>query len=101
MLRVTLHHNELVDLEQRAPRVRFGQAHVYHNVYKASNPDHYQYSWGVGVESSIIARNNTFELAGGIPPAQIIRNFGGTGIDEEGTGGERTPRQRTGRLQLG
>lgn len=59
MLRVTLHHNELVDLEQRAPRVRFGQAHVYHNVYKASNPDHYQYSWGVGVESSIIARNNT------------------------------------------
>lgn len=84
-LRVTLHHNELVDLEQRAPRVRFGQAHVYNNVYRVSNPDHYQYSWGVGVESSIIARNNTFELAAGIPPAQIIQNFGGTGIDEEGT----------------
>lgn len=84
-LRVTLHHNELVDLEQRAPRVRFGQAHVYNNVYRVSNPSHYQYSWGVGVESSIIARNNTFELAAGIPPAQIIRNFGGTGIDEEGT----------------
>lgn len=84
-LRVTLHHNELVDLEQRAPRVRFGQAHVYNNVYRVSNPDHYQYSWGVGVESSIIARNNSFELAAGIPPAQIIQNFGGTGIDEEGT----------------
>ncbi len=84
-LRVTLHHNELVDLEQRAPRVRFGQAHVYNNVYRVSNPDHYQYSWGVGVESSIIARNNTFELAPGISPAQIIQNFGGTGIDEEGT----------------
>jgi pectate lyase len=84
-LRVTLHHNELVDLEQRAPRVRFGQAHVYNNVYRVTNPDQYQYSWGVGVESSIIARSNTFELPPGIPPSQIIRNFGGTGIDEEGT----------------
>jgi pectate lyase len=84
-LRVTLHHNELIDLEQRAPRVRFGQAHVYNNVYRVTSPDRYQYSWGVGVESSIIARNNTFELAPGIPPAQIIRSFGGTGIDEEGT----------------
>lgn len=84
-LRVTLHHNELVDLEQRAPRVRFGQAHVFNNVYKVSNPDHYQYSWGAGVESSIIARNNTFELADGISADHIIRNFGGTGIDEEGT----------------
>ncbi|ACL38494.1 Pectate lyase/Amb allergen [Pseudarthrobacter chlorophenolicus A6] len=84
-LRVTLHHNELVDLEQRAPRVRFGQAHVYNNVYRVTDPGHYQYSWGAGVESSIIARNNTFELAEGVPAAQIIRNFGGTGIDESGT----------------
>ncbi|MDQ0692790.1 hypothetical protein [Arthrobacter sp. W4I7] len=50
-----------------------------------TNPEHYQYSWGAGVESSIIARNNTFELAAGVSPAQIIRNFGGTGIDEEGS----------------
>jgi pectate lyase len=84
-LRVTLHHNELVDLEQRAPRVRFGQAHVYNNVYRVTDPGHYQYSWGAGVESSIIARNNTFALAEGISPASIIRNFGGTGIDEQGT----------------
>lgn len=84
-LRVTLHHNELVDLEQRAPRVRFGQAHVYNNVYRVTSPELYQYSWGVGVESSIIARNNAFELEEGVSAAQIIRNFGGTGIDEEGT----------------
>lgn len=47
--------------------------------------DRRQYSWGVGVESSIIARNNTFELAAGISPGRIIRDFGGTGIDEAGT----------------
>ncbi|PNI08327.1 pectate lyase [Arthrobacter sp. AFG7.2] len=84
-LRVTLHHNELVDLGQRAPRVRFGQAHVYNNVYRVTDAGQYQYSWGVGVESSIIAQNNTFELAAGIPPARIIGTFGGTGIDEQGT----------------
>jgi pectate lyase len=84
-LRVTLHHNELIDLEQRAPRVRFGQVHVYNNVYRQTDPDRYQYSWGVGVESSIIARNNTFLLAEGIPTDRIIYNWGGTGIDEAGT----------------
>lgn len=84
-LRVTLHHNELVDLEQRAPRVRFGQAHVYNNVYRQTDPNRYQYSWGVGVESSIIARNNSFLLAEGIAADRIIYNWGGTGIDEAGT----------------
>lgn len=84
-LRVTLHHNELVDLNQRAPRVRFGQAHVYDNTYRVTDPGHYIYSWGVGVESSIIARENTFELAEGVNPDRIIGHFGGTGIDAAGT----------------
>ncbi|GAA4978770.1 pectinesterase family protein [Kineococcus glutinatus] len=84
-LRVTLHHNEMVDLVQRAPRVRFGQAHVYDNVYRVSDPENYQYSWGVGVESSIIARENTFELADGIGADRIVHDWGGTGIDAAGT----------------
>ncbi len=84
-LRVTLHHNEFTDLVQRAPRVRYGQVHVYDNLYRVPEPGHYEYSWGVGVESSIIARENTFELAAGVGPADIIHNWGGAGIDESGT----------------
>lgn len=84
-IRVTLHHNELVDLVQRAPRVRYGQAHVYNNLYRVTDPEHYEYSWGVGVESSIIARQNTFELAAGVGAADIIHNWGGKGIDAAGT----------------
>lgn len=84
-LRVTMHHNELVDLVQRAPRVRFGQVHVYDNVYRVTDPARYDYSWGVGVESSITARENTFELARGLEAGRIIRAWGGTGIDVEGT----------------
>ncbi|TDC22646.1 pectinesterase family protein [Kribbella albertanoniae] len=84
-IRVTLHHNEFVDLVQRAPRVRYGQALVYNNLYRVTDPEHYEYSWGVGVESSITARQNTFELADGVAPAEIIYNWGGTGIDASGT----------------
>ncbi|GAA1770828.1 hypothetical protein GCM10009734_94430 [Nonomuraea bangladeshensis] len=32
-LRVTLHHNLLSGLNQRAPRVRHGKVHVYNNAY--------------------------------------------------------------------
>jgi pectinesterase len=84
-LRVTMHHNELVDLVQRAPRVRFGQVHVYDNVYRVTDGARYDYSWGVGVESSITARENTFRLADGIDAGRIIRAWGGTGIDADGT----------------
>ena len=84
-LRVTLHHNEFTDLVQRAPRVRFGQVHVYNNVYSVGNPDSYIYSWGVGVESSVVARNNTFHLDGGLGADRIIGHFGGTSIDAAGT----------------
>lgn len=84
-LRVTMHHNELIDLVQRGPRVRFGQVHVYDNVYRVTDPARYGYSWGVGVESSIKARENTFELADGVDAGRIIGDAGGTGIDVEGT----------------
>ncbi|GAA1175318.1 hypothetical protein GCM10009674_09900 [Nesterenkonia xinjiangensis] len=84
-LRVTMHHNEFVDLVQRAPRVRFGQVHVYNNLYRATDSSPYLYSWGVGVESSITARNNAFELADDVAAADIIHAWGGEGIVEEGT----------------
>lgn len=83
-LRVTLHHNELTGLVQRAPRVRFGQANVYNNLYRVTDKDRYEYSWGAGVESSIIARNNWFDLADGVTADRIIHDWGGTGIAESG-----------------
>ncbi|WP_139827615.1 pectinesterase family protein [Nesterenkonia sp. PF2B19] len=84
-LRVTMHHNEFTDLVQRAPRVRYGQVHVYNNLYRVAESAPYLYSWGVGVESSITARNNAFELGDGVTAADIIHAWGGDGIVEEGT----------------
>lgn len=90
-LRITLHHNQLTDLVQRAPRVRFGKVHVYNNLYAAASDSGYLYSWGVGLQSAIYAQNNAFELAEPYSAADIIDNLGGTAIHEEGSYVNRRP----------
>jgi pectate lyase len=86
-LKVTLHHNLFEDLGQRAPRVRFGQVHVYNNYYKISNPENYVYSWGVGIESATYAENNFFRVnpSTDITPDRFIARFNGLAIHESGT----------------
>jgi pectate lyase len=79
-LRVTLHHNSFENLGQRAPRVRFGQVHVYNNYYKIGNPSDYGYSWGVGIESAIYAQSNYFDADPSIPPRRFISRLNGTAI---------------------
>ncbi|HEY7508729.1 MAG TPA: polysaccharide lyase family 1 protein [Vicinamibacteria bacterium] len=84
-LRVTLHHNLWEDLGQRTPRVRFGQVHVYNNLYRLPDVDDYGYSLGVGIESAIYAENNLFEAPREITPDQVIERFNGTAIHATGT----------------
>ncbi|KGH48022.1 hypothetical protein IN07_04650 [Modestobacter caceresii] len=89
-LRVTFHHNLWEDIGQRAPRVRYGDVHVYNNWYVVSDPAAYQYSWGVGVEAEIVADNNFVQLAPGVDPASFVEDWrgdvlDGAGLDESGT----------------
>jgi pectate lyase len=84
-LRVTLHHNLFDEVGQRAPRVRFGQVHVYNNYYKIERNPAYVYSWGVGIESAIYAENNFFKTDESILPEQFIARFNGSAILESGT----------------
>ena len=92
-LRVTLHHNEFRDLGQRAPRVRFGQVDVYNNHYVQTAHDEYPYvySWGLGVESKLVAEQNAFTVADGFDPAAIIGVYKGTTITETGNLVNRQP----------
>jgi pectate lyase len=83
-LRVTVHHNRFDNVFQRAPRVRFGQVDVYDNYYVATDPD-YQYSLGVGVQSSIYAQNNFFRLGAGVPTANVIHYWKGAAITATGS----------------
>ncbi len=83
-LRVTLHHNEFRDLGQRVPRVRFGQVDAYNNHYLQRTGDDYTYvySWGIGIESHLVAEHNALTLAPEIPRSAVIRRFNGTAMTE-------------------
>jgi len=86
-LRATFHHNLFDGIVQRAPRVRFGQVHIYNNYYKIERLPAFQHSWGVGIESAIYAENNFFKTdsSPNATPDQLIQRFNGTSIFEAGT----------------
>jgi pectate lyase len=69
---------------QRAPRVRFGQVHVYNNYYFVGSSTPYGYSWGVGIESQIYAENNVFDIQQPFTAADVIGEFNGTRITDIG-----------------
>ena len=83
-LRVTIHHNLFDKTGQRAPRVRFGQVHVYNNYYKIEKVPYYVYTWGVGIESALYAENNFFKTDKTITPDMFIDVFKGLAIHESG-----------------
>jgi pectate lyase len=84
-LRVTLHHNLFDGIGQRAPRVRFGQVHVYNNLYDLRSTPNYVYSWGVGIESALFAEENFFIAERAFTIDQIIERFNGTTASVSGT----------------
>ncbi|NEC88162.1 polysaccharide lyase family 1 protein [Streptomyces sp. SID12501] len=84
-LRVTLHHNEFRSVTQRAPRVRFGQVHVYNNRYLVDHGDDYRYSLGVSTESAVYAENNAFTTPGHVEAADLVKSWNGTALHQTGT----------------
>ncbi|MGW5736008.1 MULTISPECIES: pectate lyase family protein [Streptomyces] len=73
-LRVTLHHNVFRNIVERAPRVRFGQVDTYNNHYVVP-ADGYQYSFGIGQESRLVAQKNAFTLPAGVSAAKILKKW--------------------------
>jgi pectate lyase len=66
-LRVTFNDNYFLNLRQRLPRVRYGQVHVFNNVYVGSTTDRaYPFLIGftVGQSGKIYAENNVFQVTG-------------------------------------
>jgi pectate lyase len=57
-LRVTWHHDWWADhVVERQPRVRFGQVHLFNNLYTSTGDN---YCIGVGVSANILDENNAF-----------------------------------------
>ncbi len=72
-LKVTFHHNLFSNLVERAPRVRFGQVDSYNNHFVAG--DGYAYSYGIGMESQLVAEHNAFTLPAGTSAAKILKKW--------------------------
>jgi pectate lyase len=84
-LRVTLHHNEFESVVQRAPRVRFGQVHLYNNRYVVPDDAHdYRYSIGAGTESAIHAEHNAFHTPAHVEAADLVKSWNGSALRTEG-----------------
>lgn len=83
-LHVTLHHNLFENLGQRTPRVRFGQVHVYDNLYRVDRETNYHSTWGVGTESQIFAEDNFFDMSRQYGPVEVIDAKKGTRITTRG-----------------
>ncbi|MGC4986749.1 pectate lyase family protein [Streptomyces sp. DT193] len=72
-LKVTLHHNLFTGLVERAPRVRFGQVDSYNNHFVADST--YGYSYGIGMESQLVAEHNAFTLPDSVSAALILKKW--------------------------
>src|SRR4029077_12714759 len=56
--KVTFHHDWWADnVAERMPRVRYGQVHVFNNLYTAAGN---HYCIGVGVDANLLVENNAF-----------------------------------------
>ncbi|MFF4013430.1 polysaccharide lyase family 1 protein [Streptomyces sp. NPDC001843] len=72
-LKVTFHHNLFSNLVERAPRVRFGQVDSYNNHFVAG--DGYSYSYGIGMESQLVAEHNAFTLPAGTGAGHVLKKW--------------------------
>jgi pectate lyase len=80
-LRVTFSNNVFRDVASRAPRVRYGQVHLFNNYYAGSTSApvyRVSYQVGVGYAAKILSSNNVFEVVGASACADVVENFGGS-----------------------
>lgn len=86
-LRVTFHHNLWEQVKERAPRVRFGQVHVYNNLYLTGSDSAYPYGYsiGIGLGSRIVSENNVWETPAAIQARQLLRLLKGSTFVDSGS----------------
>ena len=84
-LRVSFHHNHWEGVTERAPRVRFGQVHLFNNLHTVKDASRHGYSIGVGVQSRIVSQNNVWEAPPSVGAPGLLRWFGGTALADSGS----------------
>jgi pectate lyase len=84
-LKITFHHNLWQDVRERTPRVRYGQVHVYNNLYLITDAARHGYSLGVGHRSRIFSQANAWEWPADAPGRPRMRWWGGDVFSDRGS----------------
>ncbi|MDT7837087.1 pectinesterase family protein [Aquabacterium sp. OR-4] len=80
-LKVTIANNVFTSIVQRAPRVRYGQVHVYNNYHVNSTGAasyRHAYSLGVGTAGQVISQANVFAITGAGGCASVVQTLNAT-----------------------
>lgn len=78
-LKVSLSNNVFSNVTQRAPRVRYGQVHLFNNYHvgsKSAAVYAHSYSVGVGRAAQVISNNNVHAVAGAAVCDDIVTAIG-------------------------
>lgn len=86
-LKVTFHHNWYQRIKERTPRVRYGEVHVYNNLFEGDSdaPYPYGYSLGIGHQSRIYSERNAWVTPPTVRSAQLLRVLKGSRFFDNGS----------------
>ena len=84
-LKVSFHHNHWADVKERAPRVRYGQVHLFNNLHSVSSSAAHGYSIGVGLASRVFSEHNAWETPPDFRPQQLARAYKGEAFFDRGS----------------
>jgi pectate lyase/pectin methylesterase-like acyl-CoA thioesterase len=86
-LKVSFHHNWYEATKERTPRVRYGQVHIFNNLFVGTTGGDYGYGYsiGVGVNSRVFSESNAWETAASVPPAKLTRWWKGQTFFDRGS----------------
>jgi pectate lyase/pectin methylesterase-like acyl-CoA thioesterase len=84
-LKVTYHHNLWEQTKERSPRVRYGQVHVYNNLYWVRDGAAFGYSIGLGHRSAVLSQHNAWLVPSDVAPGRLLRVFQSEAFEDHGS----------------